>query len=146
MKKLIFSFLLICIVLGMLGLFGIVKNQRFIYPKQQPKVTPIHKQNISDIPTPTAMVTTQPVSVTDNGFVPQSVTIKAGMTVTWTNKTNGTVNVSSDPYPLNNGYLPLNLGNLNSGESLSLTFSKTGTYWYHNHIIPPQKGTIIVVQ
>lgn len=144
MKKIIFVLLLVLAILGILGIFGIFNPKTALRITPQNQTSTVNKQNITITPIPTATPAMQVISVTDNGFVPQKLVIKKGSTVTWTNNTKSAINISSDPYPLNNAYPPLNLGNFNSGESLSLTFDKTGTYSYHNHIIPPQKGTIVV--
>lgn len=141
MKKFILIFLLIIALLGGYGLLKYSKNNNLNNKNFTPNKINL-KPTITSLPTPTPKP--QIISVTDNGFIPQEITIKAGSTVTWINNASGAVNISSDPYPLNNAYPPLNLGNFNKGEDLSLTFNKTGKYYYHNHIIPPQKGVIIV--
>lgn len=84
------------------------------------------------------------ISLSSHGFSPASLTIKVGEKVTWTNEDNGPSTVNSDPHPAHTNYPPLNLGKFNDGEELSLTFDKPGTYGYHNHLNPSQKGTIIV--
>jgi len=144
MKKIIFIILLVLAIAGMLGVFGLLTHKTVPRFNLQNQTLTINTQNTSPTIVPTATQAMQTVSVTNDGFAPQKLIIKKGSTVTWINNTQGPVNISSDPYPLNNAYPPLNLGNFNNGESLSLTFNKTGTYSYHNHIIPPQKGTIVV--
>lgn len=144
MKKIIFVFLLLIAIAGIYEIIKIPQFSNFFnLNQQQPTQKNMSSLKISPTLEPT-MPEVQSVSVTNNGFVPQELTIKKGEMITWTNNANGPVNISSDPYPLNNAYPPLNLGNFNAGESLSLIFDKPGTYKYHNHIIPPQKGTIIV--
>lgn len=84
------------------------------------------------------------VTLTANGFIPQVLTIKAGDTVTWVNNSGVQATVNSDPHPLHTAYPPLNLGEFNDGDSLSLTFPKPGRYGYHNHLDATQTGIIIV--
>lgn len=84
------------------------------------------------------------VTLTADGFSPPTLTIKSGTQVTWINKSGTDATVNSDPHPIHTDYPPLNLGNFADGETLSLTFDKPGTYSYHNHFNPGQKGRIVV--
>lgn len=84
------------------------------------------------------------INVTSEGFVPSTINIKAGTKVTWFNISGQTVTVNSDPHPIHTDYPPLNLGEFANGQSVSLVFPKAGTYGYHNHLNPSQKGKVIV--
>lgn len=90
------------------------------------------------------MAAEKKVSLTKAGYSPASITIKAGTKVTWTNNSGEDATVNSDPHPTHTNYPPLNLGKFSDGDSLSLTFDKPGTYGYHNHFKPSEKGTVIV--
>lgn len=103
---------------------------------------------------PQAQSTTQPatqettaqgstVMVTNSGFDPQVLTIKAGTKVIWTNKSGASVTVNSDVHPTHLLYPFLNLGEFNDGSSVSVVVEKAGTYTYHNHLNPSQTGKII---
>lgn len=97
--------------------------------------------------TPTTGTTAQSqntITLTQSGFSPATLTIKAGQTVTWTNKSGEEATVNSDPHPVHTNYAPLNLGQFADGQTLTLTFSTPGTYGYHNHLNPSERGTIIV--
>lgn len=84
------------------------------------------------------------VKLTQNGFDPSTLTIKAGTKVTWVNQSGETATVNSDPHPIHTDYPPLNLDEFSNGGTLSLTFDKPGTYGYHNHLNPSEHGTIVV--
>lgn len=84
------------------------------------------------------------VILSQNGFSPATLTVKAGTTVTWVNNSGMDATVNSDPHPIHTDYPPLNLGSFSDGQTLSLLFSTPGTYGYHNHLDPSQRGTIIV--
>ncbi len=84
------------------------------------------------------------VAVTDQGFTPQIISIKKGGTIIWINQTKNAVSINSDPHPTHTSFPLLNLGNVAVGASVKQTFSKEGTYTYHNHLNPAQIGTIIV--
>lgn len=84
------------------------------------------------------------ITVTSNGFSPDTVTVKPNTIITWINKSGKTATVNSDNHPTHLEYPPLNLGEFKNGSSVQLTFDKAGTFTYHNHVNPDQKGTVIV--
>lgn len=84
------------------------------------------------------------ITLTQKGWSPATLTVKAGQVVTWVNNSGQDATVNSDPHPTHTNYPPLNLGNFSDGQALSLDFPKAGTYGYHNHLDPSQTGTIIV--
>ena len=84
------------------------------------------------------------VSVTDAGFEPQTVNVKVGSKVVWTNNTQATADVSSAQHPTHLVYPPLNLGNFEPEEKVRLVFEEAGTYKYHDHLNPSMFGTVVV--
>ena len=91
-----------------------------------------------------ASLQTNRVTLTSSGFTPQSITVKAGTKVTWTNNSGTTATVDSAAHPTHLVYPLLNLGNFVSGETLSLVFDQPGTYKYHNHLDASQTGVVVV--
>jgi plastocyanin len=97
---------------------------------------------------PAATATPQPVAsgnqaITIQGFAfnPQSITVKVGTTVTWTDKDNvmHTVTSLSGPASFNSGPLTASVG------TFKFTFTQAGTYSYHCMIHPSMMATITVV-
>lgn len=84
------------------------------------------------------------VTLSDDGYSPATLTIKAGTTVKWVNNSGESATVNSDPHPTHTNYSPLNLGKFDNGGTLSLKFDKSGTYGYHNHLNSSETGTIVV--
>ncbi len=85
------------------------------------------------------------ITYTSSGFSPATLTIKAGDSVTFVNHATGDVQVNSDPHPTHTLYPMLNIGVITAGLSSDpVAFTKAGTYTYHNHLNPAQKGTIVV--
>ena len=95
-----------------------------------------------------ATTTTLPAAVTvvikDFAFRPDTVTIKAGTTVTWINQDDAPHKVASNPHPAHTDLPGLVSGTLSKGDSYSFTFTETGTFGYHCHLHPSMLGTIIV--
>jgi plastocyanin len=77
------------------------------------------------------------VMAKDFMFAPTSLTVKAGSTVTWTNKDDEPHTVVSDSGLFRSGALDTN-------ERFSFRFDKPGTYHYACSIHPRMTGTILV--
>lgn len=84
------------------------------------------------------------VTVTESGFEPSTITIKAGTRVLWMNKSGKTVTVNSDQHPTHKLYPFLNLGAFDNGSSVQIVFDKPGTYTYHDHLNPSHTGKVMV--
>lgn len=87
------------------------------------------------------------VNYTATGFSPSTLTIKAGTAVTFLNQTSASMWVASNDHPAHliypefdakKGYAP--------GTSYTFTFTRTGTWGYHDHLNARNGGTIVVVQ
>lgn len=113
-----------------------------------PVVTPTPTVAPTAAATTAAKATSTPTVVTydSKSFSPASVTIEVGDTVTFTNTGSGSMWVGSDPHP-NHTDLPAfdSLKGLKKGESYSFTFTKAGSWGYHNHLSSSHKGTVVVV-
>lgn len=92
---------------------------------------------------PSAMQAT--VSITDAGFSPATLTVKAGTTVTFVNNGTGPHWPASDPHPIHTDLSGFDAKRgLNPGETYSFTFTTVGTHGMHDHLHPSAKGSIIV--
>lgn len=110
------------------------------------QTTTQNTQKINNVKNNTKVIPAETVTLTSSGFVPQSLTIKAGARVMWLNKSGVVGTVNSDNYPTNLLYPFLNFGQFNNDSSFSTIFAKPGTYTYYNFLSQNQnqKGTIIV--
>jgi plastocyanin len=87
------------------------------------------------------------VRYTGSGFEPNSITIKAGQAVTWTDKSTDDMWVASNPHPTHTDYPGFDaLKNIPPNGTYSFTFTKVGTWGYHNHLNPSQQGEVIVTK
>lgn len=83
--------------------------------------------------------------VFENGeFSPSTLTVKAGDTITLKNNSNEPIQFDSDPHPLHTDNTELNVGTVNPSETRSFTVDKKGSWGYHNHLAPDEKGKIVV--
>lgn len=140
-KAVLIITVLAVIILG--SIYFLRKSPSTSYPTQntqsQTATTPT-----GSLPSGSPSATQNTVTLTQSGFQPTSLSIKAGDTVTWINKSGVPATVNSNPHPTHTDYPPLNLGQFSDGSSLTLTFPTAGTYGYHNHLNPSETGTIIV--
>jgi amicyanin len=84
----------------------------------------------------TAAATT--VSIDNFTFTPQTVTVKAGTTVTWTNKDDIPHGIAAT----GNAFKRSNA--MDTDDTYSFTFTTPGTYQYFCYIHPHMTGTIVV--
>jgi plastocyanin len=79
-------------------------------------------------------------------FIPESVTIEVGQAVRWVNKDSETMWPASDVHPTHQEYPGFDVGRpIPFGSSYSFTFSRLGTWRYHNHMNPEATGMVVVV-
>ncbi len=136
-KLLLAGLAVVVVVLAGVVFLG-TKGNNTANPVTQNQTT--QKQN----PTPAKTIEGKEVTVTNTGFELQTITIKAGQRVVWTNKSGASVTVNSDSHPTHLLWPFLNLGQFVDGSSVSVVFEKAGKYTYHNHLNPSQTGTVIV--
>lgn len=84
------------------------------------------------------------VALDANGFSPRALTLKRGTRVVWVNKSGAKAALNSDPHPAHSAHSFLNLGEFDNGSSVQVVFDTPGSYSYHNHKNPTQRGTIEV--
>lgn len=87
------------------------------------------------------------VTLTSAGFAPNPITVKTGTTVTFVNESSGAMWVASDPHP-SHSILPEfdAKASMSRGSTYEYTFTKVGTWTYHNHLNPSAKGTVVVTE
>lgn len=89
------------------------------------------------------------VSIANFAFAPATLTVKAGTTVTWTNKDTAPHDVTSTDGPAVDAAITTSFasGLMDQGKTFSYTFDKTGTYYYECSIhatMPTMHATVVV--
>jgi plastocyanin len=82
---------------------------------------------------------TPEVAIKGFAFSPDSMTIKVGTTVKWTNQDSVAHTVTSDTGLFDSG-------DLAAGDTFSFTFTQSGTFAYHCTMHPSMTATIIVTE
>jgi len=81
----------------------------------------------------------------DEKFMPQSIGVHAGGTITWVNESKQNIWIASDPHPVHTGYPGFDSKKpVGPGESWSFKFDKPGVFPYHNHPIVGQQGLVVI--
>lgn len=78
------------------------------------------------------------VTIANFAFSPQTITVKKGSTITWTNQDSVGHTVTSDTGS------ELDSPLLSKGQSYSKTFNEVGTFNYHCTPHPNMKGIVVV--
>lgn len=129
------------LILGAIGVFLalIAIAAVFISRNAGPFIQPqgAGNQRIETQPGATTLNGSNTVQMKNFSFSPNTLTIKKGDIVVFANSDSVGHTVTA-----NDG--SFDTGNIGSGASQTLTFSKTGTFTYYCSIHPNMKGTIIV--
>ena len=146
------NFILIVVVLVVAGVVGIwLPYERYWRTQGQSPPAPILKD--SEVL----------VRYSDHGFEPQTLTVKASTTVAWINVSGYPLWIASDPHPTHTDLPGFDeRGSISVDTEASFadfftpvvyahgpsvyeyTFTKIGTWQYHNHLNPTDRGVIIV--
>lgn len=82
------------------------------------------------------------VVYTQAGFSPSSIIVEAGTTVRFINQSERQMWVASNPHPVHTDYSAFD--QLGAGDEYSFTFTESGSYPYHNHLVPTATGVVTV--
>lgn len=120
---------------------------------------PVSASTTTTVTTPSGSSKGVTITYGPNGFSPTNVTVKAGTTVTWVNNGGGRMWVGSNDHPTHTRYDGTSTGDhcangtatsasvfdqCGAGSSFSFTFTKAGTWNYHNHAAASDHGTVTV--
>ncbi len=84
------------------------------------------------------------ITYSDSGFSPALVTVKSGDTVAIKNTSSQALQMDSNPHPAHTDDTDLNVGTVPSGQTVTFTVTKKGTFGFHNHLNPSDTGSITV--
>jgi plastocyanin len=85
------------------------------------------------------------VTLTGNGFTPETLKIKKGDTVTFRSTEGKFFWPASDPHPTHTIYPEFDpLNPIAANKTWSFKFNRVGSWGYHDHLEPYYTGTIVV--
>jgi plastocyanin len=125
------GFALAAVAIGALVIVAVVVAPRLARPKPS-----------------TANVATARITIDDNKFNPELLTVKKGTKVTWivSGDDDDTYVIASNPHPSHTDLPGLLSPQIREGSTYTYIFDKTGTFGYHNDLIPTGNGTVKVVE
>mgnify|MGYP001588099013 CR=1 len=133
--------ILVIIALGVFG-FSYYKKDKI---EETTTDATMNTKATPDSPTPISPVSSKIVTLSDNGFIPNSIEVNTGETVKFVNIGSGIMWVASAPHPEHTNYSEFDEETgVNNGQSYEFTFTKVGSWKYHNHLNPNHKGVVIV--
>lgn len=86
------------------------------------------------------------ITYTDNGFAPDTLTVRRGTTVTILNKSSRNVQLSSNEHPIHRENPEMNTPAIAPGASTSFVAKTSGTHGYHDHLDSSVTGTLNVAE
>ncbi len=101
--------------------------------------------NCEFAPCPGGGAKTVNVAIADSGFEPEVLAINSGDTVVWTSNKDSGAWPASDDHPTHTKLPGFDaLKGLSKDQTYRFTFTKAGTWGYHDHLHPNVIGNIIV--
>jgi len=149
-KKILIATIALVVLIAILGIYILIGNgNKNTNSIQQTQPTSNQSTSNESATKPAAkengsIVGAANIILTNAEFMPKDVTIKAGSTVMWINKSGATADIKSDSHPTHLLYPFLNLGQFASGTTLQVVFEKVGKYSYHNELNLSEIGTVTV--
>ena len=119
------ALVVVVLVLLVVGFFG----YKYLYPSGTAPMTSSAPSNL--------VVPANTVIIQGNAFTPDTLTVKVGTKVTWTNNDSYAHTVTANNKVFDSG-------NLGGGQSFSYTFTRTGTYAYYCTIHPFMTAKVVV--
>lgn len=93
------------------------------------------------------LMTEATVSYMDSGYNPKTITVKKGTAVTFKNESKTGMWTASGVHPTHQllpGFDALKSSA--TGGTYTYTFTKTGSWQYHNHVKPTDTGVVVVTE
>lgn len=142
----ILAIIVALVVLVSLGLYLLTKNNDETMSTNQQQGTTQSAGSDAQTeeqqePTNDISAEAKSIAISDFSYSPQTITVKKGTTVTWTNNDSVSHDVAPDE---SNSEAFQKSELLAQGETYSFTFNTPGTYAYHCTPHPQMTGTVIV--
>jgi plastocyanin len=104
------------------------------------------EENSPPVNNETGQETAATITATNDGFTPNTVTVKKGQSIKVVNDSSSPIEFSSADHPTHLQDPELNMSELQPGESGTITVTNAGTHGYHDHQNPSHTGKIIVTE
>lgn len=127
--------LILAVAIVALALLLLGQNAKDEKPVQSPASQPEQVQNGIEAQ----------VAITEEGFVPATLSVTPGTTVTWTNRGTQPRAIASDDHPEHEALPGLHSTVLAPHQSYTYTFTREGTFGYHDETTLTMHGVVTVV-
>ena len=141
MKKGVIAIILAIVVVGGIAAAVMVMNKDKTNNNTSSSTdTGSNSNNNNSSNSNTTPVATDAVSIENFAFSPDSITVKKGTTVTWTNNDTTSHTVTSDSGNT------MSSDTLGRGDTYQVTFNEAGTFSYHCNFHSDMHGTVTVTE
>lgn len=136
--------------IGAVILVIVIAGGYFFMKGKSQETTPVSTgqkmtETVSVTSAPTVPGVTTSISYTDTGFVPKTITVSVGTKVVWKNTGDKPMWVASAVHPTHQELPGFDqLTSMGKGGAYAYTFTKKGTWKYHNHVFPADTGIVVV--
>lgn len=140
-KSVVIGIVVVILVLLVAGYFMFYNTKGNVYTSPSTPSSTDSSASSTSPPGPPSLPGTNSninIEIKNFAFMPSTLTINAGDSITWTNSDSAQHTVTSD------SGIELNSEMLSKGQSYSHTFNTAGTYAYHCKPHPNMKATVIV--
>ncbi len=102
------------------------------------------EDNKTTDPVAVAQTRTAQITITKDGFVPATISVKKGTKITWTNNDDKPHQLKANPHPTGESLPGLKSEILNNKQTYEYTADTAGSFDYHDSLNPTTNGTIEV--
>lgn len=135
-SKIIIGIIIVAVVIGG-GIYFFGKNSSSQTNMQNMPTQSQEQTNTNPTSSDQKPTAADAVIIQGYAFSPETITVKVGDTITWTNNDSTEHSATADDGSFDTGLF-------SQGQSKTVTFKKAGTFTYHCSAHPYMKGTVIV--
>lgn len=137
------------LITGIIGAFVVVGLAGVMFVISQPQrreTTPLSGTSSASSQAAQPTADSPTIRYTDEGFQPETSTVKAGTVIRIVNSSSSILQFSSGSHPSHLEDPELNMGTLQPAEEGSVTAKTIGTHTFHDHFNAGNSGTLIVTE
>ena len=129
------------IILGLALMYG-SSNSTQVTQEPVQEAVPITEEQENPLVVKMIMLSSRPGCETTGCYLPSTITVDAGSTITWINEDRGLHTVTTGYYDTPDGMVES--GHVSPEDKFSFTFDTPGQFHYYCRLHPWMEGTVIV--
>lgn len=135
------------LAIGGAAVYALSSGQNQVSDSDAPRSGAVRQSGDEATPAPTSGQNESiTIRFTDQGFEPQTISVKRGTTIVVKNDSSRDVQFSSDDHPTHLENREMNLATLEPGESDSFFANTAGSWGFHDHLDESNTGKLEVTE